>query len=97
MVTRELGEMAGFQGNFKAPVMLSGHFDVVAPEPDETQFTPYEEGEYLWGRGWRVGWNGFRRGLHADSAVRCSKLRRHSVLNVEDRRNSWRASRFIEI
>jgi succinyl-diaminopimelate desuccinylase len=43
--------MAGFQGNFEAPVMLSGHFDVVAPEPDDSQFEPYLEGDYLWGRG----------------------------------------------
>jgi succinyl-diaminopimelate desuccinylase len=33
------------------PVMLSGHFDVVPPEPDERQFEPRVEGDYLWGRG----------------------------------------------
>lgn len=32
-------------------VMLSGHFDVVAPEPDDSQFEPYIEGNYFWGRG----------------------------------------------
>jgi succinyl-diaminopimelate desuccinylase len=32
-------------------VMLSGHFDVVAPEPDDRQFEPRVEGDYLWGRG----------------------------------------------
>ena len=32
-------------------VMLSGHFDVVAPEPDDSQFEPLIEGDYLWGRG----------------------------------------------
>jgi succinyl-diaminopimelate desuccinylase len=31
--------------------MLSGHFDVVAPEPDDSQFEPRVEGDYLWGRG----------------------------------------------
>ena len=31
--------------------MLSGHFDVVAPDPDESQFETYVEGDYLWGRG----------------------------------------------
>jgi succinyl-diaminopimelate desuccinylase len=31
--------------------MLSGHFDVVAPEPDDSQFEPRLEGDYLWGRG----------------------------------------------
>jgi succinyl-diaminopimelate desuccinylase len=30
---------------------LSGHFDVVEPEPDDSQFTPRIEGDYLWGRG----------------------------------------------
>jgi acetylornithine deacetylase/succinyl-diaminopimelate desuccinylase-like protein len=35
----------------QAPVMLSGHFDVVLPEPDEGQFSPRVEGDYLWGRG----------------------------------------------
>jgi len=43
--------LAGFPGGLHAPVMLSGHFDVVAPEPDESQFTPRIEGDYLWGRG----------------------------------------------
>ncbi len=43
--------LAGFQGNIEAPVMLSGHFDVVAPEPDDSQFTPRIEGDYLYGRG----------------------------------------------
>jgi succinyl-diaminopimelate desuccinylase len=35
----------------KIPVMLSGHFDVVPPEPDDRQFDPRVEGDYLWGRG----------------------------------------------
>jgi succinyl-diaminopimelate desuccinylase len=43
--------MAGFPNQMEAPVMLSGHFDVVAPEPDDTQFIPRLEGDYLWGRG----------------------------------------------
>jgi succinyl-diaminopimelate desuccinylase len=43
--------LAGFAGQIEAPVMLSGHFDVVAPEPDESQFSPRVEGDYLWGRG----------------------------------------------
>jgi len=38
-------------GQVSAPVMLSGHFDVVAPEPDDSQFEPRVEGDYLWGRG----------------------------------------------
>ncbi len=32
-------------------VMLSGHFDVVPPEPDDSQFETRIEGDYLWGRG----------------------------------------------
>jgi acetylornithine deacetylase/succinyl-diaminopimelate desuccinylase-like protein len=43
--------LAGFPGQMQAPAMLSGHFDVVAPEPDDSQFSPRVEGEYLWGRG----------------------------------------------
>ncbi len=43
--------LATFSGVTTAPVMLSGHFDVVAPEPDDTQFEPHIEGDYLWGRG----------------------------------------------
>jgi acetylornithine deacetylase/succinyl-diaminopimelate desuccinylase-like protein len=43
--------LAGFPDNMLAPVMLSGHFDVVAPEPDDSQFEPRVEGDYLWGRG----------------------------------------------
>jgi succinyl-diaminopimelate desuccinylase len=43
--------LASFPGQMEAPVMLSGHFDVVAPEPDDSQFSPRIEGDYLWGRG----------------------------------------------
>jgi succinyl-diaminopimelate desuccinylase len=43
--------LAGFPGSLQAPVMLSGHFDVVPPEPDDSQFEPRLEGDYLWGRG----------------------------------------------
>jgi succinyl-diaminopimelate desuccinylase len=43
--------VAGFPGQLTAPVMLSGHFDVVQPEPDDSQFEPRLEGDYLWGRG----------------------------------------------
>jgi succinyl-diaminopimelate desuccinylase len=32
-------------------ILLTGHFDVVEPEPDDSQFTPRIEGDYLWGRG----------------------------------------------
>ena len=43
--------LIGFPGQMNAPVMLSGHFDVVEPEPDEAQFQPRIDGDYLWGRG----------------------------------------------
>ncbi|MDF1500873.1 MAG: M20/M25/M40 family metallo-hydrolase [Anaerolineales bacterium] len=43
--------LASFPGAENAPVMLSGHFDVVEPEPDDRQFNPYIEGDYLVGRG----------------------------------------------
>ncbi len=43
--------LVGFPGQEIAPVMLSGHFDVVAPDPDERQFEPRIDGDYLWGRG----------------------------------------------
>jgi succinyl-diaminopimelate desuccinylase len=33
------------------PILLTGHFDIVEPEPDDSQFTPRIEGDYLWGRG----------------------------------------------
>src|SRR5215216_729960 len=33
------------------PILLTGHFDVVEPEPDDAQFTPRVDGDYLWGRG----------------------------------------------
>jgi succinyl-diaminopimelate desuccinylase len=32
-------------------ILLTGHFDVVEPEPDDSQFIPLIEGDYLWGRG----------------------------------------------
>lgn len=43
--------LIGFPGQMSAPVMLSGHFDVVEPDPDDHQFEPRIEGDYLWGRG----------------------------------------------
>ncbi|HSO13229.1 MAG TPA: M20 family metallopeptidase [Anaerolineales bacterium] len=33
------------------PILLTGHFDVVEPEPDDSQFTPRIEGDSLYGRG----------------------------------------------
>jgi acetylornithine deacetylase/succinyl-diaminopimelate desuccinylase-like protein/gamma-glutamyl:cysteine ligase YbdK (ATP-grasp superfamily) len=43
--------LATFPGVTSAPVMLAGHFDVVPPEPDDIQFEPRIEGDFLWGRG----------------------------------------------
>jgi succinyl-diaminopimelate desuccinylase len=40
-----------FPGTKPGAGLLSGHFDVVEPEPDDSQFTPRIEGDYLWGRG----------------------------------------------
>ncbi|MFZ5858398.1 MAG: M20/M25/M40 family metallo-hydrolase [Chloroflexota bacterium] len=37
--------------NYQSPILLTGHFDVVEPEPDDSQFNPRIEGDYLWGRG----------------------------------------------
>ena len=43
--------LIGFNEHLSTPVMYSGHFDVVEPEPDNSQFEPRIEGEFLWGRG----------------------------------------------
>jgi len=43
--------LATFPGQSNAPVMLCGHFDVVAPDPDDSQFDPMVDGDYLRGRG----------------------------------------------
>ncbi|MCF6277946.1 MAG: M20/M25/M40 family metallo-hydrolase, partial [Anaerolineales bacterium] len=43
--------LVGFPETERTPVMFSGHFDVVEPEPDDRQFKPRVEGDYLWGRG----------------------------------------------
>jgi succinyl-diaminopimelate desuccinylase len=43
--------LAGFPGGLLAPVTLGGHFDVVEPDPNDTQFEPRIEGDYLWARG----------------------------------------------
>jgi succinyl-diaminopimelate desuccinylase len=39
------------EGQGEGEILLTGHFDVVEPEPDDSQFTPRIEGDYLWGRG----------------------------------------------
>jgi acetylornithine deacetylase/succinyl-diaminopimelate desuccinylase-like protein len=46
---KSAGVPAKSAGN--APLMLSGHFDVVAPEPDDSQFEARLDGDYLVGRG----------------------------------------------
>ncbi len=43
--------LAGFPGQPSPSVLLCAHFDVVEPDPDDSQFEPRLEGEYLWGRG----------------------------------------------
>jgi succinyl-diaminopimelate desuccinylase len=43
--------LIGFPGHLYAPVTLCGHFDVVQPAPDDSQFQPRVEGDYLIGRG----------------------------------------------
>ena len=43
--------LATFPGEDPAPVVLLGHLDVVGPDPDESQFTPRLDGQYLVGRG----------------------------------------------
>jgi succinyl-diaminopimelate desuccinylase len=35
----------------KDEILLTGHFDVVEAEPDDSQFVPRIDGDYLWGRG----------------------------------------------
>ena len=42
---------AFFPGHEQPRVLWLGHFDVVNPEPDDRQFQPRIEGDYLWGRG----------------------------------------------
>jgi acetylornithine deacetylase/succinyl-diaminopimelate desuccinylase-like protein len=43
--------LARFPGVPRPAILLSGHFDVVEPDPDDSQFEPRVEGDYLWGRG----------------------------------------------
>ena len=42
---------AKFSDAHPGATLLTGHFDVVEPEPDDSQFSPRLEGDYLWGRG----------------------------------------------
>jgi succinyl-diaminopimelate desuccinylase len=43
--------LATFPSTDEAEITLCGHFDVVRPEPDDSQFEPRIQGDYLWGRG----------------------------------------------
>lgn len=38
-------------GQGEGEILLTGHFDVVEPDPDDSQFVPRLEGDYLHGRG----------------------------------------------
>ncbi len=42
---------AKLQAETTGAILLTGHFDVVEPEPDDSQFEPFIEGNYLSGRG----------------------------------------------
>jgi succinyl-diaminopimelate desuccinylase len=42
---------SGGRGVSEGEILLTGHFDVVEPEPDDSQFIPRIEGDYLFGRG----------------------------------------------
>jgi succinyl-diaminopimelate desuccinylase len=43
--------LASFPNSGPSTITLCGHFDVVRPEPDDSQFQPRIQGDYLWGRG----------------------------------------------
>ena len=43
--------LASFAGDTSPSITLCGHFDVVRPEPDDSQFEARIQGDYLWGRG----------------------------------------------
>jgi len=43
--------LASFSDTAAPSITLCGHFDVVRPEPDDSQFEPRIQGDYLWGRG----------------------------------------------
>ncbi|HHQ48784.1 MAG TPA: M20/M25/M40 family metallo-hydrolase, partial [Acidobacteria bacterium] len=43
--------LAALPGAAEAEITLCGHFDVVKPEPDDRQFEPRIDGDWLWGRG----------------------------------------------
>jgi succinyl-diaminopimelate desuccinylase len=43
--------LATFPASDPDLITLCGHFDVVRPEPDDSQFEPRVQGDYLWGRG----------------------------------------------
>jgi succinyl-diaminopimelate desuccinylase len=43
--------LASFSDPKPPLITLCGHFDVVRPEPDDSQFEPRIQGDYLWGRG----------------------------------------------
>jgi succinyl-diaminopimelate desuccinylase len=45
------GAIGAVEAHNAGEILLTGHFDVVEPEPDDSQFTPRIEGDYLWGRG----------------------------------------------
>ena len=45
------GGGAAVEARVSKEILLTGHFDVVEPEPDDSQFTPRIEGDYLHGRG----------------------------------------------
>jgi acetylornithine deacetylase/succinyl-diaminopimelate desuccinylase-like protein len=45
------GGGAAVEARAKGEILLTGHFDVVEPEPDDSQFNPRIEGDYLHGRG----------------------------------------------
>jgi len=45
------GAVGAVEAQRTGEILLTGHFDVVEPEPDDSQFIPRIEGDYLHGRG----------------------------------------------
>jgi len=45
------GAVGAVEARNASEILLTGHFDVVEPEPDDSQFIPRIDGNHLWGRG----------------------------------------------
>ena len=82
--------LASFAAAEPASITLCGHFDVVRPEPDDSQFEPRIQGDYLLGPRRGRYEDGGRQLYRVDASDRCIRAALPSVQSAAGRQRGER-------